>query len=424
MRVLLISPNKEEINMVTWPLGLACVAAATQKAGHDVKLLDLMDTIDAATALEEAIHGLHPDLIGISVRNIDDQTMEPPKFLLEEVKEVIDVCRSLSNAPIVLGGAGYSIFPESALEFLGANMGIQGEGEIAFPELLTRIAQGRDLSGVPGLYLSKVGPQSKRELSKDLDEFPLPDSSLLSPARYNDKGFWLPVQTRRGCPMNCSYCSTAAIEGCITRKRSPIVVVQWLTEWIRIGLRQFYFVDNTFNLPPSYARKLCSKIIEADLDVAWRCILYPVRIDEELVSLMAASGCAEVSLGFESGHELILHGMNKRFKPDDVRHTSDLLGRHGIRRMGFLLLGGPGETKESALESLEFADSLNLEAMKVSAGIRIYPYTVLADVARKEGVISPNDSLLFPRFYVVQGLEDWLHETVKEWAADRPNWMT
>ncbi|MGB6064193.1 MAG: radical SAM protein [Desulfomonilaceae bacterium] len=423
MRVLLISPNREEINMVTWPLGLACVAAATQKAGHDVKLLDLMETNDAAGALKEAIAALHPDVIGISVRNIDDQTMEPPQFLLEEVKEFIDVCRNLSNAPIVLGGAGYSIFPESALEFLGANIGIQGEGEVAFPELLTRMEQGRDLSGVPGLYLYKAGPRGKRELSKDLDEFPLPGSHLLSAARYSDKQFWLPVQTRRGCPMNCSYCSTAVIEGCITRKRSPKVVVQWLNEWVRIGLKQFYFVDNTFNLPPSYARMLCSELVEAGLDIAWRCILYPVRISEQLISLMAASGCAEVSLGFESGHELILHGMNKHFKPDDVRHTSGLLGKHGIRRMGFLLLGGPGETKESALESLEFADSLHLEAMKVSVGIRIYPYTVLADVARKEGVISPDDNLLFPRFYVVQGLEDWLRETVKDWAAHRPSWM-
>lgn len=424
MRVLLISANREEINMLTWPLGLACVAVATQKAGHDVRLLDLMETNDPTSALREAIHEFHPDVIGISVRNIDDQNMESPQFLLAEVKGVITECRTLSKAPIVLGGAGYSIFPESSLDYLGADMGIQGEGETAFCELLKRIEKGRDFSGVPGLYVSGAGPRGERTFVRELDELRLPDTHLLSSDRYHDQEFWLPVQTRRGCPMKCSYCSTATIEGCVIRKRSPEEVVRWLGECVQAGFSRFYFVDNTFNLPPSYARMLCSKLIKAHLDIKWRCILYPVKIDEELIRLMAKAGCVEVSLGFESGHELILHSMKKRFKPDDVRRTSDLLGKHGIRRMGFLLLGGPGETKVSALASLEFADSLNLEAMKVSVGIRIYPYTSLAETALEEGVISPDDNLLMPRFYVAKGLEGWLRETVNEWMADRPNWMT
>ncbi len=424
MRILLISANREEINMLTWPLGLACVAAATQKAGHEVKLLDLIEADDPNAALNAAVREFNPDVIGISVRNIDDQSMENTQFLLDDVREAVAVCRLLSNAPIVLGGAGYSIFPESSLKYLGADMGIQGEGEKAFPALLKRIEEGRDFSGVPGLYVSTAGPRGERAFAKELDEFPLPDTRSLSAARYHDQEFWLPVQTRRGCPMKCSYCSTAVIEGCAIRKRSPEAVVQWLDECARAGFRRFYFVDNTFNLPPSYARMLCSKLVQANLGISWRCILYPVKIDEELIRLMAKAGCTEVSLGFESGHEPILHGMNKRFKPEDVRHTSGLLGKYGIRRMGFLLLGGPGETKETAQESLAFADSLNLEAMKVSVGIRIYPYTALADAALKEGVIAPHDDLLMPRFYVAEGLEGWLRETVKEWSASRPHWMT
>jgi len=424
MRVLLISANREEINMLTWPLGLACVAAATQKAGHEVKLLDLMEANDPASALKENIREFNPEVIGISVRNIDDQSMENTQFLLDDVKEVVAVCRSLSNAPIVLGGAGYSIFPESSLEYLGADMGIQGEGEKAFPELLKRIEQGWDFFDLPGLYVSAAGPQGERAFAKELDEFPLPDTHSLSAARYHDQQFWLPVQTRRGCPMKCNYCSTAVIEGCAIRKRSPEAVVKWLGECTAAGFRRFYFVDNTFNLPPSYARILCSRILGAGLDISWRCILYPVKIDEELIRLMANAGCAEVSLGFESVHELLLHEMNKRFKPEDVRHTSELLGKYGVRRMGFLLLGGPGETKETAQESLAFADSLNLEAMKVSVGIRIYPYTALADAALKEGVIGPGDDLLMPRFYVAEGLAGWLSETVKEWMASRPHWMS
>ena len=187
----------------------------------------------------------------------------------------------------------------------------------------------------------------------------------------------IPVQTRRGCPMRCSYCSTGAIEGRALRKRSPEKVTAWLTKLAGLGLRHYYFVDNTFNLPPSYAKALCAEIIRTELDIVWRAIVYPVRIDDELVRIMSEAGCKEVSVGFESGSELILHGMNKRFRPEDVRSASETIGKHGIRRTGFLMLGGPGETRESALESLTFADSLGLELMKVTVGIRIYPYTEL-----------------------------------------------
>jgi hypothetical protein len=126
MRVLFVSANKEEINMPTYPLGLACVAEATQRAGHHVELVDLMGVTDPCSVLGEAIHGLHPEVVGISVRNIDDQNEQNPRFLLDQVREAIADCRRLSDAPIILGGAGYSIFPESALKYLGADMGIQG----------------------------------------------------------------------------------------------------------------------------------------------------------------------------------------------------------------------------------------------------------------------------------------------------------
>jgi radical SAM superfamily enzyme YgiQ (UPF0313 family) len=138
---------------------------------------------------------------------------------------------------------------------------------------------------------------------------------------------------------------------------------------------------------------------------------------------MAAAGCKEVSLGFESGSPEILHVMNKRFDPDNVRQARELFARHNIAVMGFLLLGGPLETKKTAEESLAFAESLNLDLLKVSVGIRIYPETALARSAVEDGIITADDNLLLPRFYMVPGLEDWLRETVQARAAGRPNWL-
>lgn len=424
MRALLISANTEPINMPIIPLGLGCLAEAVRRAGHEVELVDLMCVSDARSVIKDSIERFGPDVIGISVRNIDNQHIESPRFLLNQVRDVIADCRMFSDARIVIGGAGYSIFPESALAYLAADVGIQGEGEIAFPSLLARMEKGADIRGIPGLYLPGRVVQDKRRFARKLDSLPLPDANLWSPSAARNPELWMPVQSRRGCPMDCSYCSTTTIEGRIIRKRSPELVVASIRSHAEAGFKRFYFTDNTFNIPLSYAKEICRELIARKLGIYWRCIFYPGKTDKALVKEMARAGCREVALGFESGSKQILLGMNKRFNPEDVRRTSDMLALHGIRRMGFLLLGWPGETKESVEESLAFADSLQLEAVKVTIGIRIYPGTALAKTALREGVITPDDDLLFPRFYVVKGLEDWLRETVKNYMADRPNWIS
>ena len=198
-------------------------------------------------------------------------------------------------------------------------------------------------------------------------------------------------------------------------------MVRGIARHVSAGFKRFYFVDNTFNLPQSYAKELCSSLKAAGLATFWRCILYPGFVDEEMVRLMAESGCVEVSLGFESGCPAILRRLNKKYDLDQVRTASKLLKACGIRSMGFLLLGGPGETRGSVRESLAFADSLELDQLKITAGIRIYPGTALAKVALEEGIITKDDDLLLPRFYLAKGLEEWLEPTIGRWITDRPN---
>jgi radical SAM superfamily enzyme YgiQ (UPF0313 family) len=424
MKVLLISANTEQINMPVLPMGLAGVAASVRRAGHEVKLVNMMAKKQSRSWLTETIREFQPEVIGISVRNIDDQRMQDPWFLLDPVREIVADCRNLSAAPIILGGAGYSIFPQSTLAYLGADMGIQGEGEAAFPMLLERLGKKMDLFGIPGLVLPADGIQEKARSINDLDAFPLPLPDALPEffSAFGGQEIWLPLQTRRGCPMQCSYCSTATIEGRITRKRSPALVVEALSRYVEAGFDHFFFVDNTFNLPLSYAKALCRRMAASGLPIKWRCILYPWKVDEDAVEKMARAGCVEVSFGFESGSKAILRSMNKRFQPEEVRLISELLKKHGIKQMGFLLLGGPGETRETVIESLSFADSLNLESVKVSVGIRIYPNTTLARVALSENVIPPHHNLLLPTFYLAKGLNPWLEETVQEWMAKRPHW--
>ena len=415
MKILLISVNNEAGVETPLPLGLACVAAATEKAGHEVRLLAPTSTTDWESAIRERIGEFRPDVIGISVRNIDDQNMQASHFFLDPLRKVVAVCRSTSRAAVVLGGAGYSIFPESALMYLGADMGIQGEGEVAFPALLSWVEHGAQEGRPPSFHLPGR-PPTARGFAENLDVLPVPEPRLWLHS-VDNSSIRIPVQSRRGCPMDCIYCSTSAIEGRPVRKRSPELVVKWLAELRKCGFRNFYFVDNTFNLPLSYGKELCRKIIRASLGIDWWSIVYPKWVDIELVELMAKAGCTRVSLGFESGSEPVLRQLKKRFNSAEVKEISELFANVGIKRDGFLLLGGPAETKKTVEESLKYAASLHLDGLKVTVGLRIYPHTALARIAVAEGLLRPDDDLLWPCFYLTAKLRDWLPERIAEYNA-------
>ena len=421
MKVLLISANTERTNIFPLPLGPAFVAAATRRAGHKVILLNLMFEGDTQSAIKNCIEEFRPDVIGISVRNIDDQNMADPKFLLPPVREVVATCRGLCDAPIVVGGAGYSIFPESALRYLGADVGIQGEGETIFPVLLERLARGASVDGLPNLYLPGRLP-TDRTFTRHIDDLPLPEPELWIPNVSGKGELWIPVQGKRGCPMVCSFCSTKDIQGRTIRRRPAEALVSWLEGAVARGFRNFVFVDSTFNIPPSYAKGVCRAIIQRGLHLNFWCIVYPKWVDGELVELMAQANCREVSLGFESGSDRMLGSFNKRFKAEEVRTISRMLADAGVRRTGFLLFGGPGETRETIEESLAFADSLNLDALKITVGLRIYPATALAATALAEGIIRPDDDLLWPQFYLAPQLSDWLPERIAAYKTAR-SWV-
>ncbi|MCF8062395.1 MAG: radical SAM protein [Deltaproteobacteria bacterium] len=423
MKVLLISANSERSIMPVPPVGLLCVAQAARAAGHETAVIDLMAEEDPAARLNHAVERFDPGVIGLSVRNIDDQSMRSPRFLLDEAREVTRICRSLTGAPIVVGGPGYSMFPQEALDYLGADAGIPGDGEDAFTRLLHRLEQGEPLSDIPRLVRPDAPPPGEPFRPRDLDRLPLPEPDLLDRGAYHPDKLWVPVQSRRGCPLGCSYCSTATIEGRVVRKRSPGEVVRWMERWVAAGFHRFHFVDNTFNLPPSYAEALCDRISAAGLNVRWLGILYPARLTGRLVRKMARAGCRQVSLGFESGSPRMLRALNKHFSPEEVERAARMLSDHGIRQMGFLMLGGPGETRASVEESVAFADRLGLDLLKITVGIRIYPDTPLAELAVREGVIGAGESLLRPRFYLEKGLEGRLEEQVDAWVAEREQWQ-
>ncbi len=426
MKVLLISANTETINMPVLPLGLACIARTARDAGHDLHLVNTRKPERLLPAAIAALEAENPDVIGISIRNIDDQVMDAPRFLLEPVQSLVAACKARTTAPVIIGGAGYSIFPQAALTFLGADMGLRGPAEKSFVQLLARLESGRDLKGIPGLYFPDGPPPAETIPADDIrdDRLPGPGDLFCGDQPTDTADLWIPFQTRRGCAMNCSYCSTPAIEGRRFRRRDPSLAAEALAVFRQAGHRRFFFVDNTFNLPPAYAHALCNAIIKNRLDLSWRAIIYPRKVDRALAGKMATAGCTEVSLGFESGSSPILAALNKTFTPDDIRRSATALKDAGIRQTGFLLLGAPGETPETVRQSLNFVESLDLSAMKITCGIRIYPETQLARQAAAEGVIAPGDDLLFPRFYRSEAVRENLPDMVAPFLEKHDHWFS
>ncbi len=427
MKVLLISENRTTTHISPFPLGLAFVSSGLRRAGHEVQIIDFMFLDDWDDKLRTTLKDFRPEAIGLSIRNLDNQDMHRPIFFLENHLEIVAAIRRNSNAPIILGGAGFNIHPSGCLRFLDADYGIYGEGEEALPLLLEAITHGK-IEEVAGAVWKKDG-----QFMVNSPQY-LSDDKLISP-RYTDfdvsayheaKGDMpgcVTIQTKRGCHMKCIYCSTPLLEGKKCRSRHLRQVVNEMALLNKENqIQRFYIVDNVFNFPLSQAKKLCREIIAQNLKISWQAILNPAFIDEELFALMGEAGCRFISLGNESGHELILKNLRKGFTLDNVRKAAKLARVNRIRYGCFLLLGGPGETRETVMQSVKFAEELSPDLVSLKAGIRIYPGTALEIIARNEGMIEKAHDLLHPAFYLAPAIRQWIWDYLKKTVETRENW--
>ncbi len=231
------------------------------------------------------------------------------------------------------------------------------------------------------------------------------------------------VQSKRGCHMKCIYCSTPLLEGKQCRSRDLHRCASEMASLYREkNVRRFYVVDNVFNFPLSQAKDFCREIIAQGLKISWQAILNPAFGDEELFELMGKSGCRFISLGNESGHELILRNLRKGFTLENVRKAARLARANGIKYGCFLLFGGPGETQETVTQSIEFVDKLSPDLVTLKAGIRIYPGTQLESIARDEGMIENGEDLLHPVFYLSPAIREWIRDYMSKAVVNRGNW--
>lgn len=392
MKVLFINANTFKHPWPVIPFGLCCVAAAVEQAGHEVRVLDLCFASHPAAAVHDAVREHRPDVVGISVRNIDNSVGYNTHFLLESTKrQVIEPCQKVFDGPVILGGPALGINGPEILEFFGVPFAIAGDGEEAMVGFLACLQAGQSVQNTPGLIYRSPGGTIVHNLParvRDLNSLP-----MIDPSRYVDLHLYrrynspLQVQTKRGCPLRCVYCTYNRIEGHQYRLKSPDRVakeIAWLVE--KTGIHAVEFTDSTFNIPLSHAKDVLRALIARGLNLQVRTMgLNPGAVDEELVELMKRAGFSEVDVGAESGCDRMLEALGKNYRKQDILRTGKLLHEAGIPITWYLLLGAPGETPDTIRETFETMEQAASpwDLINVAVGMRLYSGAPLAEEVRQ-----------------------------------------
>lgn len=402
MKVLLINTNRQKSPQTLVPLGVCCVASAVEAAGHEVRVLDLCFERRPESAAASAAAQWAPDVVGLSVRNLDNCDFSSPRSYLPEVRAVADACRRATRARIVVGGPAVSHAPASMLDMLEADAAVVGEGEQSFPALLEALENGTPLNAVPGVVVAGDHETSPAPLIDPLDALPDPrPRRWLDLRRYARYGAAMPVQTKRGCELRCEYCCYPALEGSRWRLRDPQWVARQAAEAAESGLPLVEFVDSVYGLPVDHAAACCraiSRVAErpplATLD------LNPAACVPDLIDAMNSAGFTAVGISAESASDAILLSLGKNYTSQHLYRAAEEVRRLDARRIWMLLVGAPGETESTLAETVRFIESLPLcDLVMVSQGIRVLPGAPIHRKLVARGEIDAEDDLARPVFY-------------------------
>lgn len=413
MNILLISSNRLKHPWPVIPFGLCTVAAALEAEGHAVDFLDLCFSKDPARKIALAIERSRPELVGVGIRNIDNASGYNSLFLLDQVKtEVIDPLKSNFDGPIVIGGSAVGISGTEMLEFFDLPMAIQGDGEHAIVELSARLEAKKPLIGLGGLILRKqdrIVEENPPLPVTDLNALPfIKFDRYLDVRRYRKYNSPLQIQTKRGCALNCIYCTYNRLEGKDYRLKDPQRVAEEVATLVHeTGIHHIELTDSTFNIPLTHAKAVLRAVAAKGLDIRCRALgLNPAAVDFELVDLMREVGFQDVDLGVESGSDLTLKGLGKNFHKEDILSAGRLLREANIPVSWFLLLGAPGETEDTLQETFKTISSAASpwDLVVIGVGIRIYKGAPIAGLPESGNSSGKSDNFLHPVHFEPEAL--------------------
>lgn len=370
------------------PLGIAYLGAVAEKEGHEVTVIDCQAEKLTYEAFRSRIGKIPSDVIGVTATTL----------LYKSAMQLITIAKQVHpQAFTMLGGSHGTFWDENALnEYPSLDIVVRREGETTFIEALDRLQTKTSLNNVLGITFrnqeGKIISNPDRPFLEDLDALPFPAHHLLPLDALKRMGKVLfPLITSRGCVYWCDFCSTVRMFGRGYRMRSPKNVVDEM-EMIhnKYGVNQVTFYDDAFTVNRERVMKICEELHARKLDLIWDCGTRVDMVDRELLKTMHVAGCIAVWLGVESGSEAILYAMNKRIKLDQTRLAYKTAHEVGLMTIANTVLGFPGETEQTARETINFIKELNPDDVGFYVATP-YPGTPMYEQVKKNGWLRVTD---------------------------------
>jgi hypothetical protein len=417
MHVALVNTNR--IKPPIGPIGLEYVAEALNAAGHHVEVLDLCWADDWGSAIASFFEKTSFALIGVTLRNTDDSAFASRQSFLAEFAEIVNTIRRHTDAPIVLGGVGFSVMPEHVLKLCESDAGVWGDGEFPLVELASMIEAKREWLGLPNLVWRRNGEYHRNPaLASPLTNLPRMSRSWIDNSRYLREGGQAGIETKRGCPHPCVYCADPIAKGKKVQTRQPEAVVDELERLLVQGIDHIHTCDSEFNIPEWHAYEVCREIVRRHLGdrLRWYAYCAPVPF-----KLMRRAGCVGINFGVDNGDEDMLRRLKRDFTPADILNATRSCKEAGMAVMLDLLLGSPGESRESIIRTIELMRLAEPDRVGVAIGVRVYLGTGLASVVMqerlREGLVG-GDGPLEPLFFVEPRIAPFAFELLDQLIGD------
>jgi len=433
-KIFVLSPNREQFPCPVFPMGALELFSILVESQKDAIFFDFCFAENWKESFSQKLLSFNPAMIFISIRNIDNEVASQPKFYLDELKEIVDICRAGSSAKIVVGGAGYNINPQEVLSYLKADYGLASLSKTALLSLIDLVENKQKdcsrLKKIGGLSFFSQQTVCSNDSSVDWSwnlnkNWPLIFSNIdpryFSFSKTEPHPAVAGLKTKYGCVCQCIHCSIPNIEGpCI--QTAPIDEVGATLDLLvnRFAMKRIFFCDNVFNYPYEHALQICQEISKRKLKFRWSCYLHPKWIDEQLIFSMKQAGCENVCIGTDTAAPVLLKKWRKGFGQNDLKKCAFLCHKMELPVFYSLMIGGLGDSPEFLTESLLFLKELNARFIWAALGVRIYPKTSLASSLINLGVLKENESLLKPRFYISPPVELEALKIIREFKQKNP----
>ena len=412
-KLLFVSANRYTNPYPVYPLGISYLFTylSERLPYYQIRIFDF--NLSTPVSFKELLMEFQPDYIGLSLRNVDDVNFYSQESFINGYKTIVDLVRETTRVPLIIGGSAFSIYPKDLFSFFNPDFGIHGEGEESLYNFLLSLDRGSPDLTIDGLVYRdgdeiRVNGRQHFIQTPDLDF----DTGLLS--FYWDKAGMVNVQTKRGCPYNCIYCTYPLIEGHNVRTLDPDKIIHTLRQlYEKHNIDYVFFTDSVFNISNNFNIELANKMIASKLPMHWGAYFSPHNLSLGNLQLFADAGLTHIEFGTESLSDTTLKKYGKHFDVDEVVRVSDYCNQVGIYFCHFMIIGGYGETEATIDESFENSRRIENTVFFPFIGMRIYPGTILHKIALEEGTIHPEDNLLEPVYYVAPGIN---YETLKERA--------